>query len=556
MKLLEFGFQNVFSYGNKLQTFKIKQNEPNLVLIRGRRGSGKSSIKESIILSLYGKSLDHSIGKIPNRANGNAFVYNKYVTNSGQLVETERGFKPDFLKLTVDGVPPKFSNANKTKVNQTIEDKLIEIPFNVFCNTVTLSVSDFKSFVSLSPDDKRKIIDKIFGLHEVNMMNELNKAEVKTLNEEIRTLESGIARDTELLESANAQLVKAQQEFDANAVQQIEALKLEIKGIEAQKEEAKIKFGEAKAKLDEINLRLASNREMTNKVETNIYDLKQKLELYAGGKCPHCFSNLKDDDHQEINSKLQQRLEGQLAKQDQLGDETEEIESEVYVATRDLNAIKDGFYALESRIKVNQSQITEIQAKLNSGDKTAQISTLIEKIEEKIRQASTRRFEAKEELQTNLELGAAFSDEGMKALLMAQVIPSINQKIQERIAEIEYPFQFEFNEKFEVSVRQLGQTVEIEELSTGEKKEMNLITLFCVLDLMVMKSNLNFLFLDEVFTSLDRESIDKIILMLRSFVDAHKMTVFAISHDPLPEELFDTKLHIIKDKYWTDIVQL
>ena len=91
MKLLEFGFRNVFSYGNKLQTFKIKQNEPNLVLIRGRRGAGKRSIKESIILSIYGKCLDHSIGRVPNRANGNAYVYNKYITNSGKIVETERG---------------------------------------------------------------------------------------------------------------------------------------------------------------------------------------------------------------------------------------------------------------------------------------------------------------------------------------------------------------------------------------------------------------------------------------------------------------------------------
>jgi ABC-type multidrug transport system ATPase subunit len=99
----------------------------------------------------------------------------------------------------------------------------------------------------------------------------------------------------------------------------------------------------------------------------------------------------------------------------------------------------------------------------------------------------------------------------------------------------------------------MGHDVEIEDLSTGEKKEMNLITLFCILDLMVMKSNLNFLFLDEIFTSLDKDSIFRVITMLRNFVDSYKMTVFAISHDPLPEELFDSKMHIVKEKYWTDI---
>lgn len=553
MKLLEFGFKNVFSYGNKLQSFKIKQNEPNLVLLQGRRGAGKSAIKESILLSIYGKSLDHSIGKIPNRANGNAYVYNKYITNKGQLVETERGFKPNFFKLTIDNEEPKFSDANKAKVNQIIEEKYVEIPFNVFCNTVTVSVSDFKSFVSLSPEDKRKIIDKIFGLHDVNLMNELNKAEIKALTEEIKLLESGIERNNELLESTKVQLEKAQHDFDANAVQQIDALKLEIKEIETEKEEIKVKFADAKAKIDEIKSRSTTNSESISKSESGIQEIKKKLALYAKGKCPHCLSDLTDDKHENIKGKLENMLTEYSERLDALNEEAETIESELYTATRDQNTIKDGFYALDSKIKVKQSLITEIQKKLNSGDKTAQINTLIEQIELKISDASKRRFTAKEELQVNLELAASFSNEGMKSLLMGHVIPSINKKVQERIAEISYPFQFEFNETFDVSVRQLGTEVAIEELSTGEKKEMNLITLFCILDLMVMKSNLNFLFLDEVFTSLDRESIDKIIVMLRNFVDTHKMTVFAISHDPLPEEMFDSKLHIFKDKFWSDI---
>jgi DNA repair exonuclease SbcCD ATPase subunit len=553
MKLLEFGFRNVFSYGNKLQTFKIKQNEPNLVLIRGRRGAGKSSIKESIILSIYGKCLDHSIGRVPNRANGNAYVYNKYITNSGKIVETERGLKPNFLKLTIDGQEPKFSDANKKNVDKMIEEKLVEIPFNVFCNTVTVSVNDFKSFVSLSPDDKRKIIDRIFGLSDINLMNELNKAEIKALNDEINMLETDIKRSNELLDATRAQLARAQQEIDANAVQEIEVIKSEIKELEELKERLKGLFGEVKQRVVVVERELSDKRAERDKTQNTILEITKKLALYAKGKCPHCLSDLTDDKHENINEKLKKMFEDYTAKLDTIFESIERKTEDLSTEQSEQNSIRDQFYDLDSKIRVKNSKISEIEAKLNSVDKTSQINMLIDQIETKISEASKRRFEAKEELQTNLELAAAFSNDGMKALLMSQIIPSINEKIQDRIAEIDYPFQFSFNEKFEVAVRHLGQEVEIEELSTGEKKEMNLITLFCVLDLMVMKSNLNFLFLDEVFTSLDRESIDKIIIMLRSFVDTHKMTVFAISHDPLPEEMFDTKLHIVKDKYWTDI---
>lgn len=554
MKLLEFGFKNIFAYGNKLQTIKIKPNTPNLVLLQGAKGQGKSSIKESILLGIYGKSLDHSLGRVPNRTNKNGYVYNKYVTNSGQLVETERGFAPNFLRLKIDGEDPKFSDANKTKMNQYIEEKLVEIPFSVFCNTVTISVSDFKSFVSLSPDDKRKIIDRIFGLSDVNAMNELNKAEIKALTEEIRMLEAGIDRNNDLLASTQAQLQKAQKEIDQNAVSQIEAYQEDIKELERQKEELKGQYAEVSATINELQKEINSLNEQITKTNSGISEIQKKLALYAKGKCPHCLSNLADDTHENIKGKLEKMFVDYREKLSDLQEKIDNIQDELYSHSKVQSEIKNGFYDFDSKIKVKNSQISEIRSKLNSSNETSQINTLIEQIETKIAEASKRRFEAKEELQTNLELAAAYSNDGMKSLLMAQIIPSINQRIQQRSAEIEYPFQFEFNDKFEVSVRQLGHDVEIEDLSTGEKKEMNLITLFCILDLMVMKSNLNFLFLDEIFTSLDRESIFRVISMLRNFVDHYKMTVFAISHDPLPEELFDSKMQIVKEKYWSDII--
>ena len=55
MKIKEFAFKNICSYGNKVQTFKFS-DDPNLILVQGTNGSGKSSISDALTVSIYGKS--------------------------------------------------------------------------------------------------------------------------------------------------------------------------------------------------------------------------------------------------------------------------------------------------------------------------------------------------------------------------------------------------------------------------------------------------------------------------------------------------------------------
>lgn len=554
MKLLEFGFKNIFSYGNKLQNIKIKQDEANLVLILGPKGQGKSSIKEAIILSIYGKSPFRKIKKVPNRINKNSYLYNKYITNTGQIVETERGLEPNFMKLTVDGVSDKFSNADKKKLDSIIEDKLVKIPFNVFCNTVTISVNDFKSFVSLSPEDKRKIIDRIFGLEDINSMNDLNKKAIKTLNEEISVLDQVINRNTDLLNSTNSQLIELQKQIDENSTTEILILTEEIRELERDKELEKEKYQVVTELIKKNRSEIDLCKEKIQKNGSGLIEIQKKLDLYAKGKCPHCLSDLTDDKHANINGKLLDLKKAQQQKAPKLSTELQALQSQHSVHEKRESELRDSFYEFDSKIKIKKIRIKDLTTKLNSTDETSKITSIIEEIQRKIDESDISRSKLKEKLIINLELGQAFAVDGMKSLLMAQIVPMINQKIIERSSEIDFPFAFEFNDQFEPLISQLGQEVELEELSTGEQKEMNLITLFCILDLILMKTNLNFLFLDEIYTSLDKDSIYRIVSLLRKFVDQYKITIFTISHDPLPDEFFDSKIHISKDKYFSDMI--
>ncbi len=69
------------------------------------------------------------------------------------------------------------------------------------------------------------------------------------------------------------------------------------------------------------------------------------------------------------------------------------------------------------------------------------------------------------------------------------------------------------------------------------------------------RKNLNILFLDEVFSSIDIENIDKIITLLKSFSNENNVNIFVVHHAILNQEMFDRVIKIEKNVF-SEIIEL
>lgn len=550
MKIQEFSFRNICSYGNKLQTFKFT-NDPRLILVQGKNGSGKSSISDALTVSIYGKSAIRKTKEIPNRINKNAYTHIKFITEGGKQIEIERGIEPNFSKLSIDG--SEYNLPDKRRVDDFIEEELTKIPFNVFSNTISLSVNDFKSFVKLSPADKRQIIDKIFGLDIINDMSKVAKEESKKIKADITPLETSILSNTRLLESSIAQLENLKQEIATTNTAQIDSITKQISELETDRLNSKNLANSFTSKLEEVRKKIRENRDSQNSINFNIQEIQKKLDLYSKNKCPHCLSDLTDEIHIQLKDKL---VAVKVKKEEEIPpiiQSIKENELSLKAIETSQNDAKSKFYQIDAAITSLKRELQALQVtKTQTSDH--HLSEVIKNIKTEISDTNTQLTAFTEKLKVSQEMEVILSDNGMKKMLMSQIIPLLNKKILKTAKVLEFKFAFEFDLEFNPIITHLGIQVSPDSLSAGEQKKMNLIVLLCILELIKLKhNNVNLLFLDEVFSSLDVDSIFRVVDLLKTFAKKYNMTVFVISHDPLPEEYFDNKIQVENTDHFSDL---
>ncbi len=552
MRIEEFAFRNICSYGNKLQQFKF-DDLPKLVLVQGKNGGGKSSISDALTISIYGKSAVRKTKEIPNRINKNAYTHIKFRTNTGDTVSIERGLEPNFSKLEINGV--QHNLPDKRRVDEFIEDELTQIPFNVFSNTISLSVNDFKSFVKLSPQDKRKIIDKIFGLDILNEMSTLTKDETRETLARSRALQTSIDQNTTLLQNSTEQLTGLKTDVVKINQTRLDEVIEQIAKLEALQATSKEEFLRLKGDVQKVQAELTTVTEQKSKIRFTVDEINKKLAIYEKNKCPHCLSDLTDTVHLEIKTKLEAKRQVEQDKVPAIQTQINELAARIKELETLQNDAKSNHQTATAQIPALTREKTQLSNPTTTDSAAIErMQTIIDNIGTKLKDLSSEKSELDAKLKLNQELDVILGDSGMKRLLMNQIIPILNKKILKIAKLLEFKFAFEFDLEFDPIITHLGVQVSPDSLSTGEQKKMNLIVLLCILELIKLKHHrVNLLFLDEVFSSLDVESIYRIVDLLKEFSKKYNMTIFVISHDMLPEELFDMKIFVENNDHFSDM---
>ena len=150
-----------------------------------------------------------------------------------------------------------------------------------------------------------------------------------------------------------------------------------------------------------------------------------------------------------------------------------------------------------------------------------------------------------------------FRNEGsLKSYIMSKIVPVFNS-ILKNIVDIIFEGKIEimFDNSWNESIIYEGEEFDYSQLSLGEKAQVNLsisLSLFSILRINIGGTNV--LFLDEIFSSMDEDSIEKFISILKSSF-SEDMSIFIISHEAgIKNFVPDSVIKVIKKNKESKIV--
>jgi DNA repair exonuclease SbcCD ATPase subunit len=568
MVIKELSIKGFRSFGNNIQRISLREDSGSLILLSGQNGSGKSSLLDSFDFVLYGKVKGKkkkwlTLSTLPNRINGELLNSIKF-QSGGVDVEVKRGLSPNKLELWENGILNE--RAGKSNIDDKIE-KYVGMDIETFKSFISLSINDFKNFMSLTNEEKQLLLDKLFNLEIVNILNSIlkdinksNKSRMLSLDSEIRTLEDSIDSIKRSIDKAiekqklQALLEKEKEKEDIQS--EIDEILEIINSKKGDYKSLKEKIDKIKEKDSELSIELEKEKKQYILTGSDIKTVQKEIDLYDSGKCPTCSTDFTSENFNQLRISLIEKREGYISVQKEIESNIKNLkerESKLKSISEKTNTT---FNDLSYLIRTKKSEMEKLTEKKNESSVVIDIkpSINIEEFQNTITDLSDKKKLShdnitickEKELQYK-ELSRILSEDGVKKSIIAGIIKPINHFISENLRKMELSFEVKLDETFTADIKSLSNLIEHDTLSTGETKLINISILVAYLKLIRTKKHINILFLDEVFSSIDLENISKILVLLKSFCNDYNINIFVVHHAVLNEEMFDRIIRIEKN---------
>ena len=544
MRIDYIEFKNFASYGNQKQRIDFVKDGSELFLTLGKNGDGKTTIANAIIYALYGKVEGVKLADLPNRINKELLV--KIGLQCGTMfIEIERGIAPSRFNVLINGV--EFDKAGKKSVQEYLEDEVFGIPYHVFKNIIILSVNDFKSFLTMSNQDKKQIIDRMFGFSILNDMQRQIKDERRDIKFDIDSYDAELNQIMDSITSVRGKLNTLLAESKTANKSKIQELKDQLVTLHETVLDMDSNRKKEESAMNKFNKEYNEKRTEAGDIKREIDYLNKKLALYESGHCPTCETKLTSDWHVKQKDQFSEKIK----------EDTETIKSiklEMDSLQTKANDASTAKQAIEGQIRENKftmKQLKEELLKLKDTPEGADfdhLRGLITEFEETEAKKSAKRDNLNGDYNFMEIVEQVLGEDGVKNLAVKTILPGLNTNIAAMAQTMHLPFHIRFDEKFNCIINHLGEDINPLTLSTGERKKADFIVIVAIIKILKLRfPQLNLLFLDELLSSVDHDGVYNILKILNQVIKEHKINTFVINHSVLPHEIFDKKIQIYRE---------
>ena len=561
LKFKKISYKNFLSTGNVAT--EIFLDRKSSIIVTGQNGAGKSTMLDALCFALFSKPFRNiNRPQLINTVNEkNCVVEVEFDVNNVEY-KIVRGIKPAVFEIWQAGRLMNHDAAIKDY--QAKLEEILGLNYKAFTQIVILGSARYQSFMDLTSNDRRVIIEEILDITVFSRMNAVLKTRSQNVELEIREndyqkeiTKTKISAQKGLIQN----LLNRSKESEEKVEMERSRVAAEINLIEKKITEIDSDIAQLpKVDLNELNVKLSEAKLKGKEVQNKVKELQKSIEFYeTTDTCHTCNQTINEDTKNTQLTSLGNEKEKLDKLKPLLFDAFQSLNGKIEEATNIHQKVNDLTTKRNSFVSEKKAMTTL----LNSLEVTTQESDK-DSLEEAKKQLVEFDKELKVKEKTNIELvemrhnfeicKILLKDDGIKSKIIKQYLPLMNNLINQYLDKMGANYSFNLDENFtEVIKSRYRDTFSYASFSEGEKQRIDLALMLTWREVAKLKNsvNTNLLILDEIGdSSMDGEGTDILWDIIDQMEDSN---VFVISHKTSNIDKFSGHIEFVKDGNFSKI---
>jgi len=581
MKIKELTVKNFMSVGNQTQAVNFAQE--NLTLVLGenldqggddagsRNGTGKTTIVNALSYALFGNALtnikkDNLINKINNKNMLVTLAFEK----DGVDYRIERGRKPNILQFFVNDQAQDIEETDDAQGDQRETQKdlddLLGMSHDMFKHIVALNTYT-EPFLSMRANDQRVIIEQLLGVtllsEKAESLKELIKQTKDKITQESADIEAA-KRSNESIQKSIDNLLTKQSAWNtqhANDLEKIGRSIVELESVDIESELAKhaeLKaYDDKSAKLKSLNKERATLDSAIAQAERSVKKYASELATLQDKKCHACEQDLHDHKHEEMMTEALTHHTDAVTYYDKVSGDRNKIQKELD-DIGELSKRPDTYYDTVEQALKHQNNLKTLENQLVQ--KSHDIDPYQEQIDEltdtalvEISWDNVNALNSLKDHQEFLLKLLTSKDSFIRKKIIDQNLAYLNNRLTYYLDKMGLPHSVLFQNDLSVIITQLGQDLDFDNLSRGERNRLIISLSFAFRDVWEsLYQQINLLFVDELIDNgLDASGVEGALGILKKMSRERKKNIFLISHKDELIGRVNNVLRVVKENGYT-----
>ena len=582
-KIKNITVKNFLSVGNQTQAVDFDKEHLTLVLGENldlggddsgsRNGTGKTTIINALSYALYGQALTNIRREnLINKTNAKNMLVTVEFDAGGQSYRIERGRKPNVLRLYVNNEEQKAEDEKEddaqgdSRETQKHIERLLGMSHTMFKHLVALNTYT-EPFLSMKAADQREVIEQLLGITVLSEKAENLKISMKTVKDNIQAEEfkiAGIKTANESVQKSIDSLGFKSSAWETKKEQELEGLGKAIMSLSSVDIDAELL---AHSALKQWNADASTQRELIKQkatldaalgqAEKAVTKYKKELESLANKTCHACEQALHDHKHEELSAEANKHRAEAGEYYDKVKGDLEIIKTGI-AELGDLPKPPATFYETEAEALGHKNNLASLEQSLEA--KVAEFNPYDEQIEElkhtalqEITWDTVNQLTKIKEHQEFLHKLLTNKDSFIRKKIIDQNLSYLNKRLSYYIDKMGLPHRVVFMNDLNVEITQLGQDLDFDNLSRGERNRLILSLSFAFRDVWEnLYQHINLLFVDELIDAgMDAAGVEAGLSVLKKMARERNKNIFLISHKDELIGRVNNVLHVIKENGFT-----